>query len=116
MSDIPITFTDRYRAAGIPYPDPQTMCEGRCAGMGFYPQFCINGQGHLLRSLRPSGEPTQYELDSWRKAHDAAHTIRRRVWNAIRFRRLSILWEKCNGYHFIKCPDCNGTGKRAVNA
>jgi len=32
-----IEFTDRYQALGIPYPDPQTMCEGGCEGIGFVP-------------------------------------------------------------------------------
>ena len=35
MSDI--EFTDRYKATGTPYPDPDTMCEGQCEGMGRVP-------------------------------------------------------------------------------
>jgi len=31
-------FTDRYRALGIPYPDPNTMCPGPCEGIGVYPE------------------------------------------------------------------------------
>jgi hypothetical protein len=31
-------FTDRYKASGIPYPDPNTVCKGNCEGMGFYPE------------------------------------------------------------------------------
>ena len=30
-------FTDRYKALGIPYPDPKTMCKGDCEGTGFVP-------------------------------------------------------------------------------
>ena len=30
-------FTDRYKATGIPYPDPKTMCKGQCEGMGVVP-------------------------------------------------------------------------------
>ncbi len=30
-------FTDRYKALGIPYPDPQTMCKGQCEGIGRVP-------------------------------------------------------------------------------
>lgn len=30
------TFTDRY---GGNYPDPATMCQGQCDGMGCYPQY-----------------------------------------------------------------------------
>ena len=32
-----IEFTDRYKALGIPYPDPETMCKGHCEGTGVYP-------------------------------------------------------------------------------
>lgn len=32
-----IEFTDRYQALGIPYPDPETMCDGQCEGTGFVP-------------------------------------------------------------------------------
>lgn len=33
-----IEFTDRYKALGIPYPDPETVCKGRCEGTGVYPK------------------------------------------------------------------------------
>lgn len=29
--------TDRYKAMGIPYPDPKTMCGGDCEGTGVVP-------------------------------------------------------------------------------
>jgi len=32
-----LEVTDRYKAAGRSYPDPKTVCRGRCEGMGFYP-------------------------------------------------------------------------------
>ena len=32
-----IEFTDRYKATGTPYPDPETMCKGQCDGMGWVP-------------------------------------------------------------------------------
>ncbi len=32
-----IEFTDRYKALGIPYPDPVTMCKGQCEGTGWVP-------------------------------------------------------------------------------
>jgi len=34
---MPIQFTDRYDALGIPQPDPETMCRGYCEGMGIVP-------------------------------------------------------------------------------
>ena len=33
---------DRYSAAGIPPPDPLTMCD-ECEGMGFHPTSCTCG-------------------------------------------------------------------------
>lgn len=33
----PDLSTDRYQALGIPYPDPDTMCQGQCEGIGRYP-------------------------------------------------------------------------------
>src|SRR5260221_6210432 len=34
-------FVDRYSATGTPYPDPETMCEGPCEGMGCVPKFAF---------------------------------------------------------------------------
>lgn len=69
-----IEFTDRYKALGIPYPDPATMCKGPCEGIGWYPES-------------DQSEPL------WQEAHAKPHP------------------KPCDGYHFVKCPDCGGTGK-----
>lgn len=40
MSDLQkvrIEFSDRYSATGTPRPQPETVCKGRCEGMGCYP-------------------------------------------------------------------------------
>jgi len=71
-----IEFTDRYKALGIPYPDPVTMCKGQCEGIGWVP---------IHRD--DTSEP-------W-------HTL----WLETEKRRSSD-----DGYHFIKCPDCDGRG------
>ena len=63
-----IIFTDRY---GGNYPDPKTICDGDCEGMGFYP------------------EPTSTNKDG---------TI-----------NLDTKWS------FIKCKECNGTGKKLTS-
>ena len=81
-------FTDRYKALGIPYPDPETMCLGDCEGVGVYPH-------------RRQANETAYEVAAWQAAHDAPDAHKD---------------EECDGYHFIKCPDCNGTGKRQLTA
>lgn len=88
-------FMSRYEALGMDLPDPTNMCRGPCEGVGFYPQG-------------PSGTPA--ERIAWDEAHRTAHTVSARIRNAIQFRRLSYLWERCDGCHFITCPDCGGTG------
>lgn len=69
--------TDRYQALGIPYPDPETMCEGKCEGIGYVP-IGKDETEEPFRSL-------------WLEAEAKEHTD--------------------DGYHFVKCPDCDGTGK-----
>lgn len=71
-------FTDRYKALGIPYPDPQTMCAGQCEGLGIYPVHFDD----------------KAEFRRWHEAHAQSGE------------------HNCDGWHFIKCPDCLGTGKR----
>lgn len=75
---------DRYKALGIPYPDPQTMCKGDCEGTGVYP-------------LKLDVETTAEERQRWQVAHDAptAHED-----------------GPCDGWHFIRCSECDGTGKK----
>lgn len=58
-----IIISDRYSALGVPYPDLETMCKGRCEGLGVYPEV-------------------NTDLDSTEETK------------------------------FVKCEDCNGTGKR----
>jgi hypothetical protein len=104
-------FTDRYEALGIPYPNPETMCKGHCDGVGFYPVI------HHLK--QPTGNNltisdehnTDYENAEWLKEHNK--TCRSIRWRLKRLftRYWKSAFEKCDGWHFIKCPDCNGTGK-----
>jgi hypothetical protein len=91
-----IEFTDRYKATGTPYPDTETMCEGQCEGMGRYPQW-MPPPGMEPKSVRPTDDCTEEEKTAWLLAHKDSE------------------WDKehgCDGYHFILCPDCKGTGKR----
>jgi hypothetical protein len=100
MSDAAFQFTDRYQAAGIPYPQPGTVCLGQCEGMGCVP---IN---------RDETEPRFKAL--WEEAHRTKHSITDRM--LIQARELAPWFpfhrEGCDGWHFVRCPDCNGTGKR----
>lgn len=76
--------TNRYEALGLPLPDPKTMCKGQCDGLGFYP--CKNDE-----------EIEPIELAAWLDQHNApdAHDDDD---------------GKCDGWHFIKCFECAGTG------
>lgn len=43
-------------------------------------------------------EDQEYWIKLWKQAHEAAGE------------------HECDGTHFVKCPDCNGSGKRAAPA
>lgn len=100
-----IEFTDRYKALGIPYPDPQTMCRGQCEGTGLYPFYADENDNGIAY------EPG--ELTAWLKCHEKCNFINRFIsrWKYMEWGYWKSLFEKCDGYHFIKCKDCNGTGK-----
>lgn len=90
-------MTDRYTALGLPYPDPSTMCKGQCEGTGMYPVavYLHPPNDGEVRSVDP--EPlTPYELTEWHKA-EAANPNR-----------------PGDAYHFIRCQECDGSGKRSV--
>jgi len=61
MSDV--ESTDRYKALGIPYPDPKTMCKGRCEGTGYVPvKF---GPDEPWRTLWMCAEAKHPTDDGW---------------------------------------------------
>lgn len=84
-------FTDRYQALGIPYPDPKTMCQGQCEGTGYVP--------HKHTKLA--------KLDPVRAVEDPSDVIFDKLWE-----EAEKVKPTDDGYHFVKCPDCDGTGKR----
>jgi sarcosine oxidase delta subunit len=104
-----VEFTDRYQALGIPYPDQQTMCKSHFEGTGVYPQRM--------------DDATEAELSAWLEAHHKTCNPRGRLrslwrhpewwyWKEI-FRDVwSYGISGCDGWHFIKCADCNGTALR----
>lgn len=104
----------RYETLGMPLPDPCTVCQGQCEGTGWFPLHpnsdCFKNNPRL-RYL-------------WHQAHKVAHT-RLAGWDSFLFflkqREFRIAWnvlldqknwDKCDGWHFIRCPDCGGTGKQ----
>lgn len=100
-------FVDRYIALGIPYPDVNTVCKGHCEGTGMVP---LKLEDDLL-------EDPQWS-DLWLDAHMKIHTWYGRLASLykaiIYFDKiwLKIVFESCDGWHFVRCPDCRGTGKR----
>ena len=60
---VKLVFVDRYSATGKPYPDPKTVCKGKCEGMGCYPdmQTGLGADAPFVRCERCNGtglEPT----------------------------------------------------------
>ena len=88
-------ITSRYEALGIPLPDPKTMCKGDCEGTGWYPTQSRGKK--TLPVYVTKGSVRDWIL--WDEAHNRGNFVKR-------------LWHKyrCDGWHFVKCPDCNGTG------
>lgn len=118
---IDFDFTDRYKVLGIPYPDPNTMCKGHCQGIGYFPHYNVwaDFKKDLNNSLRLYCDPVEPSYDYtitplWEKKHKKAHTLRSAIKYAWMFKNIKILWQqfKCDGWHFIECLDCKGTGKR----
>ena len=102
-------FTDRYKAMGIPYPDPETVCQGQCEGTGWIP---IHKDEHNEKFLK-----------LWKELHTkCSWTISKRIkqffkdWKKILKYGIKLHWTvcfgKCDGWHFVKCPECKGTGKQ----
>ena len=82
-----IIVSDRYSATGRLHPDPETVCEGKCEGMGIYPlqrgelnaEACKAKGGRLVVIGQVDNYGHPLPEDSW---------------------------------VFVRCPDCKGTGKR----
>lgn len=72
-------FVSRYGTG--PGPDPATMCDGQCEGMGVYPQ----------RADAPD-----------MTAHERAEVERIRAADG----------QSEDGYYFVRCAECGGTGTR----
>lgn len=93
---VEIHFTDRYDALGIPHPDPKTMCRGHCEGTGWVPVYKKEGdsrygeEGHC--HCIEEGEEDERLTNRWHEAEEKSPTD--------------------DGWHFVVCPDCEGSGVR----
>lgn len=77
----------RYGPAGSPLPDPETMCLGQCEGLGYYP------------TTGKAAHNTAEEQKRWQEAHTAPNAHLDEHGNT----------QECDGWHFLKCPDCEGS-------
>ena len=82
-------FTDRYEALGMAPPDVKTMCKGQCEGTGFVPIYMAGKKPGPVHS-EDEKDPALIQL--WCEA-EAENPAR-------------------HGWHFVKCPECGGTGKK----
>lgn len=105
--DRQIEFTDRYQAAGIPQPDPETMCD-ECEGMGCYPvhRNTDDAQDRALWVAHDKTRRTASEFFRLLWAHKELW-----FWRSM----LRDLWcyglknWACDDWHFVQCPYCNGS-------
>ena len=92
-------FGDRYSALGMDLPDPKTMCKGPCEGTGVVPikgfawEQKAKGMGGLVSMGGPSSADERYQ----------------KLWDEAEAKEATD-----DGWHFVKCLDCKGTGKRAT--
>jgi hypothetical protein len=86
-------LTDRYDALGMPHPDEETMCQGHCEGTGYVPVYM------------PEYDPKYDPKSSVSTEVDDPEFIEL-------FLQAEMEFPTDDGWHFVKCPDCDGTGRR----
>jgi len=112
-----IQFTDRYQALGIPHPKQETACLGQCEGTGWVPVRGLADDTGLLLQSNSSEDPRL--VKAWEEAHrdwclspvwPRLKRILKTSWKHRDVKWLWHGWEACDGWHFVKCPDCGGSG------
>lgn len=92
-----IEVSDRYTALGIGHPDPETVCQGQCEGTGYVPIDGCDFDPPLCGGCEGKCRSTVKEDEVWREPW-----LQAEVENPNK---------PGDSYHFVKCPDCGGTGK-----
>ena len=85
-------IASRYEALGIPYPGDDS-CPAECEGTGWVPIYMSKGDTIESSSARLEDEISKVYIDLWEDAEAKNPTD--------------------DGWHFVVCPVCHGTGKRA---
>lgn len=96
MGKLDIEWSDRY---GGHWPDPATVCKGHCEGTGFVPIFL------------PGKDREPPVADGQLVPTKQVGPVFKELWLAAEKESPSE-----DGYHFVRCPDCKGTGKRTAVA
>jgi hypothetical protein len=90
-----VEYTDRYQALGIAEPDIATVCPGDCEGTGMVPIYVGPSWDQAVSTAPVSevqaGTDARY-LDLWQAAEREAPSA--------------------DGWHFVQCLDCHGSGRR----
>ena len=115
-----IQFTDRYQALGIPYPEKETCCSGQCKGVGFVPIYMSKNVKIKKNHCCSEDEKDPRFVALWKEAHQFYRL--KMIYSSFLFwkekpwkiSRLTGMWERFDGYHFVVCPYCGGTGKKSA--
>ena len=102
LEDMGVEVCSRYGEGSAAFPDPATICSGQCEGMGYYPQH---------RDWSEEGAPSV----AWDEAHRRGHgpVAFFRILRLTRDLRYALREAtRCDGWHFIVCEQCGGTGRR----
>ena len=82
---------DRYGGPHAERPDPTMICPGQCEGLGRVPVFMPDEIEIESGRCCPERESDFALVVAWRMAEEQKHSS--------------------DGYHFVVCPTCNGTGR-----
>ena len=85
----PMEAVDRYGAPGVFRHPPSLVCTGWCEGTGVVPVYCSEGD-HGDGGLRMADEEDPALNEAWYTAEAEEPAA--------------------DGWHFVICPTCNGTG------
>src|SRR5690606_30162182 len=120
---------DRYSAMGIPRPD-EGSCKGDCEATGYVPIFMRPKHVPDGNVFVSDNEDDPRYVSLWNAGHRQSCTVRGILHSLLHAKSVTptgtgdyVRWllrrlfnrRRCDGWHFVTCPDCNGT-RREVKA